>query len=74
MARNMDNLNRLITKLTAKYGAEDSDVVRLQAQLDELKSQMPQKIERQARHERQYSEFRSEARKNFYLASKGAPR
>jgi hypothetical protein len=72
MSKKMEKLKRIVSKLSARYGAEDPDVQRIEAELvllSELESNHP---ELSANKAAKYS-FQSSARQLFIAEGKNAP-
>jgi hypothetical protein len=65
MGKKTEKLRRIVSKMAARYGAEDTDVQRLQAELEALEAfefRYPDPLDtKQKRHE-----FRTAARQLFY--------
>ena len=68
MGKKAEKLRRIVNKMAIRYGADDPDVQRLQAELDTLDAfdfRYPDKFAAKARGR----EFRTSARQLFYAAA-----
>ncbi len=72
MSKKMEKLKRIVSKLSARYGADDPDVHRIQSEMMLLSEMETKHPELSAKKAAKYS-FQSSARQLYMATGKTAP-